>query len=146
MCGEQCSVTSGDKGSLRMCGGVFSHHRRQGQSAHVRESSVCSLPGKVTALDGRGKVSPLVVFIFRPSQTPPQTLNLHLPLPPHPPSTRRRREPGNVCTGFCSAAEHHSLFSKHHLCSHVPEVRSVHLLSCQTQPVLDLETSSECAK
>ncbi|KAJ1167465.1 hypothetical protein NDU88_007856 [Pleurodeles waltl] len=74
-----------------------------------------------------------VIFIVRPSQTPP--------LDP-----RRRREPGNVCTGFCSAAEHHSRFTIHHQCSHTPEVRSVNLLGCQAQHFFHLETSLECRK
>ncbi|KAJ1167924.1 hypothetical protein NDU88_008309 [Pleurodeles waltl] len=42
------------------------------------------------------------------------------------------------------AAEHHSPFTTRHLCSQMPKVRSVNLLSCQTLHVLHLETSLEC--
>ncbi|KAJ1167499.1 hypothetical protein NDU88_007890 [Pleurodeles waltl] len=83
------------------------------------------------------------IFTFRPSQAPSDSKSA--PAPPLP-SPRRRRGPGNVCTGFCSAAEHHSLFTTHHLRSHMPEVLSVNLQSCQTPHVLHLETSLECTK
>ncbi|KAJ1167716.1 hypothetical protein NDU88_008105, partial [Pleurodeles waltl] len=66
----------------------------------------------------------------------PQTPNLH-PTPP-PPRPRRRREPGNVCTGSCSAAEHRSLFSEHHACSHMTEDRLINDPGCQTQQVFHL--------
>ncbi|KAJ1167461.1 hypothetical protein NDU88_007852 [Pleurodeles waltl] len=51
-----------------------------------------------------------------------------------------------IYEGFCSAEEHHSLFTTHHLRSHMPEVGSVHLLSCQTLHFLHLETSFEGTK
>ncbi|KAJ1167500.1 hypothetical protein NDU88_007891 [Pleurodeles waltl] len=61
-----------------------------------------------------------------------------------PPAEAEKEQ--NLVNPSQASADHHSLFTTHHLRSHMPEVLSVNLQSCQTPHVLHLETSLECTK